>query len=98
MKRLVTNVPLWEQGGIPMTYYRLYFLDGGNGAIVDFREFDADNDVAAVAAAGQLRGMGAMELWSMGRKVRSWGPVAAAPARRPPPRYLDAGSSRLASP
>ena len=81
-----------------MTYYRLYFLGGGSGPIFDFRDFDAVDDAAAVAVAGQLRRMGAMELWSMGRKVRNWEAVAASPARGPAPGYLAAGSSRLASP
>ena len=80
-----------------MTYYRLYFLDDGSGSIVDFREFDADNDVAAVAVAGRLRRMAAMELWSMGRKVRQWDPVPASPARHPAPRFYP-GRNRLASP
>ncbi len=81
-----------------MTYYRLYFLGGRSGQIFDVREFDADNDVAAVAVAGQLRRMAAMELWSMGRRVRQWEPVPASPARGPAPCYFDPGSNRLASP
>ena len=80
-----------------MTYYRLYFLGGGNGSISNFREFEVADDRAAIAAAERHRGLGAMELWSGGRKVRCWEPVGAAYGRQPTARPY-AGSNRLASP
>jgi hypothetical protein len=83
MKLGSAGVPSSEKGDI-MTYYRLYYLDGANGQISDFNEFEVAGDAAAIAAADRLRRMAAMELWCGGRKVRHWEPVGAAPAYRLP--------------
>ena len=81
-----------------MTYYRLYFLGGGNGSISDFREFEVADDRAAIAIAERHHSMGAMELWSGGRKVRCWEPVGATYTRHLDAGPYAAGSNRLASP
>ena len=59
-----------------MAYYRLYFLDGPKGHIHEFREFEADDDLAALAQAAAWRSASPMELWSGGRKVRLWDGMA----------------------
>ena len=55
-----------------MTYYRLYFLAGNNGRIEHFREFEADDDLAAIRQAAEWRRTDPMELWSGSRRVRVW--------------------------
>lgn len=63
-----------------MAYYRLYFLGGGSGPIMDVHELEASDDAAAIAAAERLRPIGAMELWCLGRKVQRWEAIGVAPA------------------
>jgi hypothetical protein len=61
-----------------MVYYRLYFLDRFSGHIDHFREFEAEDDAAAlVVAEGWLEGR-AMELWNRQRKLKRWdqGPLS----------------------
>ncbi len=60
-----------------MAYYRLYFLDGPKGGIHEFREFEAEDDLAALAEASAWRSVEPMELWCGGRKVRRWEGMAA---------------------
>jgi hypothetical protein len=60
----------------PMTYYRLYFIDAFTGHIGEFREFEAENDGAAMALAEEWRSLSAMELWCRSRKVRQWDSVS----------------------
>ncbi|HET7816558.1 MAG TPA: hypothetical protein VFK58_03155 [Sphingomicrobium sp.] len=55
-----------------MAYYRLYFFDGAGGRIQEFREFEAEDDLAAGRKAIAWRGIGPMELWSGQRKVDRW--------------------------
>ena len=55
-----------------MAYYRLYFLDGAKDRIHEFREFEVDDDLAALAQASVWRSVTPMELWCGGRKVRRW--------------------------
>ena len=59
-----------------MAYYRLYFLDGHSGHIHEFREFETEDDVAALAQASAWRSISPMELWCGGRKVRRWEGIA----------------------
>jgi hypothetical protein len=59
-----------------MAYYRLYFLNGPGGRINEFREFEADDDWAALRHAADWRSVSPMELWSGGRKVRAWDGLA----------------------
>ncbi len=66
-----------------MTYYRLYFFNGGSGPISDFDEFEVLDDDAAIAAAERCRRMAAMELWCGGRKVKRWEPIGLATASGP---------------
>ncbi len=62
-----------------MRYYRLYFLDRFSGHIDHFREFEADDDAAAVIVAeGWIDGR-PMELWNHDRKLRQWDSVTDAP-------------------
>ena len=65
-----------------MTYYRLYFLDRFSGRIDHFRGFEAAGDAEAVGQAGEWRELAAMELWSGGRKVRSWAAQPLSPELR----------------
>jgi hypothetical protein len=55
-----------------MDYYRLYFMDRFSGHIEHFREFEAEDDSAAIAAAEGLGTGGPMELWSRQRKLKHW--------------------------
>jgi hypothetical protein len=55
-----------------MGQYRLYFIDRFSGHIETSREFHAEDDAAAIAAASHLRNGQPMELWSRDRKVRRW--------------------------
>ena len=55
-----------------MAYYRIYQLRGPRNEVEYFREFEADADEAAIAAAERWRGLDAMELWSNHRKIRRW--------------------------
>jgi hypothetical protein len=63
---------LISERGEPMAYYRLYFLDGHTYRIREFREFEADDDLAALGRAASWRTISPMELWCGGRKVRNW--------------------------
>jgi hypothetical protein len=65
-----------------MAYYRLYFFNLGNGHIDQFHEFEASTDMAAIVCAGDWRDLGAMELWSGGRKVKRWEAYAFVPEAR----------------
>ena len=55
-----------------MPYYRLYFLDGFSGHIDHFREFEAEDDDAAMKIAERWREDRAMELWNRDRKLKRW--------------------------
>ena len=64
-----------------MLNYRLYLLDGSNGRIRDFREFEAQDDAAAIDDAENGRTDGPMELWCRTRKVRNWEGILARQSR-----------------
>lgn len=51
-----------------MNSYRLFFLDGG-GHILRAVEFVCPGDEEAMAEAARHRDEGAVELWSLARKV-----------------------------
>ena len=55
-----------------MRYYRLYFLDRFNGHIEHFREFEAEDDAAALVIAEDWRESQPMELWNRHRKLKHW--------------------------
>jgi len=55
-----------------MLYYRLYFMDRFSGHIDHFREFEAENDDAAVQIADAWKSGRAMELWNRHRKLKRW--------------------------
>jgi hypothetical protein len=55
-----------------MIYYRLYFMDRFSGHIEHVREFDADDDDAALAVAESWRNGQPMELWNRHRKLKHW--------------------------
>ena len=50
-----------------MTYYRIYSMKDKH--IVDFRDFDADGDAAAILNMQGGTATLAQELWTHGRKV-----------------------------
>lgn len=60
-----------------MNYYRLYFMDRFSGHIGHFREFQAEDDQAALAIAERWSEGGPMELWNRERKLRHWDDVPA---------------------
>jgi hypothetical protein len=64
-----------------MAYYRLSFMNGPSGRIQEFREFEANDDCAALRRAADWRTVSAMELWCGGRKVRTWDGLASPHAR-----------------
>ena len=55
-----------------MPYYRLYFMDRFSGHIAHFREFEADDDPAALGIAERWADGSPMELWNRERKLRRW--------------------------
>ena len=55
-----------------MRYYRLYFMDRFSGHIEHFREFEADDDSAAVDIAAGWADGSPMELWNRDRKLQRW--------------------------
>jgi hypothetical protein len=56
-----------------MRYYRLYFMHRFSDHIEHYREFEAENDEAAIATAeGWREGGGPMELWNLERKLKHW--------------------------
>ena len=55
-----------------MAYYRLYFFDGLSGHIDHFREFEAEDDRAAIARAEQWTNGCQMELWNLERRLKRW--------------------------
>jgi hypothetical protein len=58
-------------------YFRLYFLNA-TGGILRFAEFEAPDDEAAIALAGEHEGEHALELWCEKRKVRYFPATATA--------------------
>lgn len=58
--------------GGAMPYYRLYFMDRYSGHIDHVREFEADDDVGALAVAEGWREGRPMELWHLNRKLKHW--------------------------
>jgi hypothetical protein len=53
-------------------YYRLYFMDRFSGHIDHFREFEAEDDAAAMALAQSWSTGSPMELWNRHRKLKHW--------------------------
>lgn len=54
--------------GVSMLYYRLYYLDG-DARIIDFEEFQADNDFQAITTAGNPKPGLSRELWNHDRRI-----------------------------
>jgi hypothetical protein len=50
----------------------LHYVDGFGGDVVRVREFEAENDEAALTYGEDVRSLTAMELWEGDRKVRHW--------------------------
>jgi len=59
-------------GGAGMPYFRLYYFDRFSGHIDHFREFDAEDDGAAVAVAESWNDGRPMELWNRERRLKQW--------------------------
>ena len=55
-----------------MLYYRLYYFDRFSGHIDHFREFEAEDDAAAVVIAEGWSGGRPMELWNRERRLKRW--------------------------
>lgn len=55
-----------------MLYYRLYFFDGFSGHIRHFREFEAEEDEAALIIAESWCDGAPMELWNRERRLMRW--------------------------
>ena len=55
-----------------MRYYRLYFMDRFSGHIDHFREFEAEDDDAAITRAVCWCVDRPMELWNRERMLRRW--------------------------
>jgi hypothetical protein len=60
-----------------MPYYRLYFMNPGDGHIQRFEDFVELNDRAALTRAEQKLDGQPLELWQEARKVRRFEPLAA---------------------
>ena len=59
-----------------MRYYRLYFFDRYSGHIDHFREFEAEEDTAALAIAERWSDGQVMELWNRERRLKRWDSLA----------------------
>ena len=59
-------------GGAQMRYYRLYFFDPHSGHIDHFREFESEEDSAALAIAERWGVGQVMELWNRERRLKRW--------------------------
>ena len=59
-----------------MLYYRLYYFDRFSGHIDHFREFEAEDDSAAVELAEAWRDGHSMELWNRERRLKRWEGIA----------------------
>ena len=55
-----------------MGHYRLYFMDRFSGHIDHVREFEAVDNVDAIAIANDWHQGGPMELWSRHHKLKRW--------------------------
>jgi hypothetical protein len=55
-----------------MLYYRLYSFDRFSGHIDHFREFEAEDDDAALILAERWQAGGPMELWNRERRLKRW--------------------------
>ena len=55
-----------------MLYYRLYYFDPSSGHIDNFREFEAEDDGAAIALADRWNDGHPMELWNQDRRLKRW--------------------------
>ena len=53
-----------------MLYYRLYFMDRFSGHIDHFREFEAEDDGAAIAIADRWSAGCPKELWRHNLKLK----------------------------
>ncbi|WP_415641778.1 hypothetical protein [Sphingomonas antarctica] len=58
-----------------MSYYRLYSLSISGKHIIDFDQFTAMGDVAAILKVSCGKPGVARELWSLGRKVMDFAPM-----------------------
>ncbi len=67
-----------------MAYYRLYQLHGPQNEVEGFEEFEASDDVHAIARAEAFRRLNAMELWSEHRKVHRWDGISTGKSQMPP--------------
>ena len=61
---------VWNAGALFMAHYRLYFMNIRNGHIDLARDLVAADDAMATEIALDQAGLGPMELWCGGRKVR----------------------------
>ena len=55
-----------------MLYFRLYYFDRFSGHIDHFREFEAEDDSAALRVADQWSDGRPMELWNRERRLKRW--------------------------
>jgi hypothetical protein len=69
-----------------MAYYRLHLMDARERHIIEFREFEADDDERAIDAAENWSTSGSMELWDRARLVKQWLPSE--PSLETNPHYL----------
>ncbi|MEA3079497.1 MAG: hypothetical protein QOF05_905, partial [Sphingomonadales bacterium] len=60
------------RGVVAMLYYRLYFMHRFSGHIDHYREFEAEDDEAALVIAEGWRERRPMELWNLHHKLRHW--------------------------
>ena len=55
-----------------MRYYRLYYMDRFRGHIDHYREFEAEDDRAALGLAESWANGSPMELWNRDRRLQRW--------------------------
>lgn len=64
-----------------MLYFRLYFMSPRSGHIERFAEFEASDDIAAIALASEHEGHQPLELWCEHRKVKRFDLVSLPPSQ-----------------
>lgn len=55
-----------------MPGFRIFYIDGASGHITGSHDFVAADDLDAIRQVEQYRTGSAMELWSGGRRIKSW--------------------------
>ena len=82
-RKRVARLDDYPGGMLPMSHYRLYFMDRFSGHIDHVREFEAVDNADAIEIANDWHRGGPMELWSRHHKLKRWDKASLAQPRIP---------------